>query len=136
MTEALWLPGWYNLDQTIAVGAADDWLFWNDRDAMFENAFPVPDVPSADLYFFNDVSSESRCHRWHATIQRIAHPTIGDLQRVDTTRFGVYDYVTPDGKVYKVEAEQDPGYCYSPDVKTDAWHVLVTLNSVSAPALE
>jgi len=132
--QALWLPGWYNLDDNVEVGVTDEWRFWNDRAAMFENWRKNPDVPTVQLCFFNDLSSSTKRHIRRATVRRITHPVIGDLVKVDTSRFGVYEYVTTDGTRYEVEAEEDPGRCWRPEVDIDEWYVIVELDNLGEPS--
>lgn len=66
-------------------------------------------------------SLSARYHWRRVTTWCITHPVIGDLQKVGPLRLDEYDYVTTDGTMYRVEAEEDPGHCWHPGITIKDW---------------
>lgn len=131
---AVWKPGWYNLDHSLAVGR---------RDAF---AFPLPG-PGAEheLVFVNTVGTYSEWTYWVATVVAIEHARFGPVDEVDTRPFGQYTFRFTDGRWVTIEAEEGPGHvnAASPDFPVDdcdkewahtgGWALQVTLADVEGP---
>ncbi len=123
---ALWLPAWYELDQAITVGSRDQ--FW-----FFKN--PPEDCPDADeneFVFFNQLLSDDNCEVRMATILRIEHPALGQLQRIETDGLD-YIFVRADESEIQVNAEEEPGVTNEPGISFSDWAVRVLLSDVSEP---
>ena len=123
---ALWTPGWYELDQSLAVG--DTGQFW-----FFQN--PPQDLPGierVDFVFFNQLSSAANCQVRTARILSMDHNALGKVNRVDT---GGLDYIftLDQGEEIVVNAEEDPGAVYNRDERVDDWSLRVQLVDVSEP---
>jgi hypothetical protein len=121
--KALWNPGWYETDQSLAVG--DRQRFW-----FFQNTPSAGCDKNVDLVFFNQLDSSANCQVRFATVLEIHHDVLGQLSRIDADGL---DYVfTPvDGPEIIVNAEEDPGTVYDPEIKIDNWSIIVTLGDVS-----
>lgn len=126
---ALWTPGWYELDQTLAVG--DRQKFW-----FFET--PPGDVETLgeniDLVFYNQLDSSSNCTVRYATIDELHHPQLGQLLRVDTDGQD-YIFFPVDGEEIVVNAEEEPGTIRDGSIGVTDWSVRARLSDVSEPVL-
>ena len=127
---AAWVPGWYNLDQSIVVGETDDFVLFAE----------LPDLPEIewlerrpDLVFFNTLMHPGEWVRRRLQVISIRHHQLGDLAAIRTDRFGVYEF-TAAGRTYEVEAEEGPGICYDNSIGISDWGVLVEVMEQIAPA--
>ncbi len=124
--KAIWIPAWYELDQSIAVGIFQKFWFFQEK----------PDCLSldddVDLLFFNQLDSSSNSEVRFARIKHIQHKTLGSLARIDTDGLD-YIFAPVDGEPIAVNAEEEPGQSYMFDRAIDDWSVLVTLNDISEP---
>lgn len=123
---ALWMPGWYELDQPIIVGETSRFWFFQNPPSDY------PDVESFDFVFFNQLSSASNCQVREARIVGISHPQLGEIQRIDTDGLD-YIFCKADGSELIVNAEEDPGTVYDVPVEVENWAINVCLTDVSDP---
>ena len=127
--KALWIPGWYELDQPITEGVYD--RFW-----FYEN--PPIDLPSNDedyqfdFVFFNQMTSSSNCQVRYARIKSIEHSELGPLQRIDTDGLD-YIFYPKKGAEFVVNAEEEPGRLYDGDTEIGDWSIYVELDEISDP---
>ncbi len=128
-TKAIWTPGWYEMDQTVAVGMEQKFWFFKDksRAGIIDEAI--------DLVFFNQLDSTCNCQVRFAHVVDIWHDILGPLARVDTDGLD-YLFVTTAGREIMVNAEEQPGKSDDPVFDIDDWSVWVTLNNVSEPISE
>lgn len=123
---ASWDPGWYNLDQSLAAGRRDAFLF-----------SPATPPDPYDLRFHNSLAHGDE--EWRdATVVAIRHPVLGEVTRVDTHAFGEYTFGLAGGGSVVVEAEENPPYVnrQTPAGIADGvreWALEVVLADVSAP---
>lgn len=126
---ALWTPGWYELDQPLAVGQSD--RFWFYRQAPAD----LPDVESYELVFFNQLSAVANCQVRTAQVESIEHPDLGSLARIDTDGLD-YVFITAGGDRIVVNAEENPGTIFENPLSLpsiDDWSVSVVLGAISEP---
>ena len=127
---ALWTPGWYELDQTLVIGERQKFWFFQappeDCQTLGENV---------DLVFYNQLDSTKNCSVRYAKIVEMHHPQLGQLLRVDTDGLD-YIFVPVEGDEIVVNAEEDPGSTYEAGVEVDNWSVFVQLTEVSEPVAE
>jgi hypothetical protein len=121
---ALWVPTWYNLDQTVTSGQSNDYIFFVTIPDLGE------DLQSAniDLVFFNSLMGDPT--EWATQrflVASIRHPELGELEAIRTDQFGSYKFYSAAGRMYEVEAEQNPGWCYDPSVTTAYWACTIEL---------
>jgi hypothetical protein len=128
LLEAAWIPAWRELDQSLEVGLRDQ--FW-----FFKQAAGGESPTGADLVFFNRLVAEGDSEIRLATVVAIEHPELGPLQRIDTGGLD-YLFVCPDGREIVVNAEEEPGMCFSPGCQCSDWAVRVSLSDVSEPLKE
>ena len=129
---ALWIPGWYELDQSIVVGQQQ--RFWFFGNSPFESN--EEDADGIDLVFFNQMASTSNSQVRYARVLDIEHKELGPLQRVDTDGLD-YIFYPLDGEEVVVNAEEEPGKIYdNDDLEIEDWSVVVTLADVSDPVAE
>jgi hypothetical protein len=126
---ALWTPGWYELDQTLALG--DRRKYWFFEDPPKECLSVAEDI---DLVFFNQLDSAQNCSVRYAKIVDMMHPQLGKLLRVDTDGLD-YIFFPVDGEEIVVNAEEEPGVVYDGKVSVDDWSIIVTLADVSEPVV-
>ena len=126
---ALWIPGWYELDQPLAVGIRDRFWFYQNPPMDF------PDVESFDYVFFNQMVSSANCQVRYATIAAIDHPVVGPLLRIDTDGMD-YIFYPENGNEIVVNAEEQPGKIYDPSDDVSDWSLVVTLEDVSEPVAD
>lgn len=123
---ALWLPAWYELDQAITVGSRDQfWFFKNPPEDCL-------DTDENEFVFFNQLLSDDNCEVRMATILRIEHPALGQLQRIETDGLD-YIFVRADESEIQVNAEEEPGVTNEPGISFTDWAVRVLLSDVSEP---
>ncbi len=127
---ALWTPGWYELDQTLVVGERQK--FWFFQTPPEECNSLGEDV---DLVFYNQLDSTTNCTVRYARIVEMHHPQLGQLLRVDTDGLD-YIFFPVEGEEIVVNAEEEPGTVYESKVEVDDWSVFVTLDEVSEPVAE
>ncbi len=126
---ALWVPGWYELDQALAVG--EERRFWFYQQPPSD----LPKVESCDFVFFNQLNAAANCQVRTARVTGIRHPILGELERVDTDGLD-YHFQPVGGEAIRVNAEEDPGSVFDapgdmPSI--DDWSVAVELADVSQP---
>lgn len=124
---ALWTPGWYELDQTLMIGERQK--FW-----FFQNP-PVESQSSGqdfDFVFYNQSDSGKNCCVRYAKILEMRHPEIGQLLRVDTDGLD-YIFFPIEGEEIVVNAEENPGSTSETKVQVADWSVFVVLTDVSEP---
>lgn len=148
---ALWRPGWYKLDQPIGVGQFSRFAFFapehsslgTGRAGRADEAKPAQaDLNMEftggplDLQFFNRTISETHQPLFRfARVLEIIHPTLGPLERVDTSGLD-YVFKPVGGDEIFVNAEEEPGVAYDFDQPIADWSLLVTLDDVSEPQAE
>lgn len=127
---ALWVPGWYELDQTLVLGQRQKlWFFITPPHDL------SLDGPSPDYVFFNQLDSTTNCQIRFARVTEMVHPKIGPLQRIDTDGCD-YLFFPVDGQEIVVNAEEEPGQTYDDNLNVDQWIVNVTLAEVSEPVVD
>ena len=125
---AIWIPGWFELDQPLEVGVHERYWF-------FENP-PEEDAPQADSYdlmFFNRLTSETNCVIRQATVVEISHPELGQFRRIDTDGLDYVFYPLEGDQPLIVNAEEEPGMIYDRAGKITDWTMHVVLSNVSEP---
>jgi hypothetical protein len=125
---ALWVPGWFERDQSIEVGQSD--MFWFFVDPPLELAALQP----ADLVFYYQSASAPRQAR-RATVAAIDHITLGPIQKVDTAGLD-YRFRLAGGDELVVNAEERPGSTAAGAPAVRDWTLRVTLTDVSEPLSE
>jgi hypothetical protein len=98
--KALWRPAWYELDQSLAVGAVGTYAFCRAR--------PSDVTTAIDLVFYNPLLGQVDPLFRSVRILRIHHPSLGPIARIDATGL-TYSVVLMGGSVVEVEAEETPG---------------------------
>ena len=127
---ALWVPGWYELDQTLVLGENQKlWFFQTPPEDI------VTDETTPDFIFFNQLDSTTNCQVRSARVIEMVHPQIGPLARIDTDGCD-YLFFPIDGEEIVVNAEEEPGQVYDENIKIDQWMVHVTLEDVSDPIVD
>ena len=127
---ALWVPGWYELDQTLALDERQKlWFFQSPPEEIF-NGGTTP-----DFVFFNQLDSTTNCQVRFAKVVEMVHPQLGPLARIDTDGCD-YLFFPVDGEEIVVNAEEDPGKTYDEKLKVEHWTVNVTLEEVSEPIVD
>lgn len=142
---ALWVPGWYELDQTLVLGQRQKlWFFITPPNDALNNDMSINDPsgsdasdngPTPDFVFFNQLDSTTNCQIRFATVVEMLHPQIGPLQRIDTDGCD-YLFFPVDGEEIVVNAEEEPGQVYDDRLTIDQWVVNVTLEEVSDPVVD
>ena len=130
--KAVWTPSWYELDQSIAVGAQDKFWFFQDNPSLELTGDSVEQV---DLVFFNQLDSACNSEVRFAHVEEIHHEVLGALQRVDTDGLD-YVFKLANGDEVMVNAEEEPGQTYDDDLQIENWSVIVMLKEVSEPISE
>jgi len=124
---ALWTPGWYELDQTLVIGERQKFWFFQTPPEECKSV-----GQNVDLVFYNQLDSTKNCNVRYATIVEMRHPQLGQLVRVDTDGLD-YIFFPFEGEEVVVNAEEEPGTTYEGGVQVDDWSVLVVLTDVSEP---
>lgn len=121
---AIWIPGWYELDQTLVLGQRQKFWFFDS----------VPDSMASDagLVFFNKTDVSENCAARFARIDDIHHPQLGAILRVDTDGLD-YIFFPVEGEEVIVNAEEEPGLAYEMEPPISDWSLRVTLSEVSEP---
>jgi len=116
--KAIWFPYWYALDQSIELGAENEFDFFK---------VPPDYVVSEGLtvFYHGDWSDRSRSlfERKKIRITAIRHPVLGDIKKIETDGLD-YTMHLADGRVLKVEAEETPGVVYGLPPIQD-WRIFV-----------
>ncbi|MFT3921017.1 MAG: hypothetical protein QM778_00640 [Myxococcales bacterium] len=99
-TWAIWVPFWYDLDISIAVGEHGSFPFEAEASA------------AGRLVFANGPSEPAREVERSASIVSIVHPTIGQTSRVSAKGLA-YHLTLADGTELQVDTEQVPGQVFS-----------------------
>ena len=121
---ALWSPGWYELDQSVAVGNRQRFWFFQNPPADLDHA------ESFDFVFFNENSTSSNVQVREANVVSIEHEQLGKLSRIDAEGLD-YTFTQENGKNVVVNAEEDPGTVYDAPLIILDWSVQVGLSDVS-----
>lgn len=129
---ALWLPSWYELDQSIRVGIPGRFLFFRK---LPDWVAQIPEDLKTDfeLVFFNQLLNDPAWEARTAEIVQIWHPQLGLIESVDT--YGLdYRFQLASGAPVMVNAEENPGYC--DDLRAaslKSWGLIVSLTNLSEP---
>lgn len=101
MERAAWDPGFYCLDQPIAVGLTDEFAFYRVVRDFHRDRGPEK------LVFYNSVWHSADVMLAHGTIKAILHPDLGQILEVDTSD----DYLIRlvDGTTLRVDSEEGAG---------------------------
>lgn len=131
---AVWIPAWYELDQTLQVGERKK--FWFFQHPPEPHQVTVAIQP-AELVFFNQLDSSQNCCVRYARIVEMIHPQIGPLLKIDTDGLD-YIFYPALGEEIVVNAEEAPGTTYgdSSGGEITDWTVFVKLAEVSEPTAE
>lgn len=116
---AIWLPFWYELDQSIEVGVVDDFDFFREA--------PEYLGPEQRPVFYHGSWNER--HLFCTARKRIVsirHHQLGAIRKIDTRGLD-YTFTMLDGRVLKVEAEESPGWVYDIPDPVDDWRVEVEM---------
>ena len=132
MQRAAWVPGWYELDPILEVGAFGEYGFWRN----------VPDELRGpeELVLYNTLMHEDDVVWAAGTIAAIRHPDLGPLRKADTRGLD-YKLTLHDGTQLLVNAEESPGELHEQHGsgwKRSArtvreWRFVVEFVSLSAP---
>ena len=129
MEQAVWFPGWYGLDQPLAVGVTDEFAFWRN---------PPEDLRGGAerLVFYNTLWGSEEALIGSGTVVAISNAELGEIREVDT-RSEPLDYLIrlADGTTLDVNAEEEPGRLYegtewSSRIVND-WRMSVEFDSLS-----
>ena len=125
---AIWIPGWYELDQTLVLGQRQKfWFFESPPESMAtENA------DDGGLVFFNKSDVSENCVARFARIDEVSHPQLGAILRVDTDGLD-YIFFPVEGEEVIVNAEEEPGLAYEMEPPISDWSLQVKLSEVSDP---
>ena len=95
MTAAIWVPAWFELDQSVVV---------NDRDVFF---FEM----TANPLRFSNFTGDVPIFEAEATVVEIRHEVFGELRAILAEGLD-YELIKADGSRIRIDAEQDPGRVY------------------------
>lgn len=123
---AIWIPGWYELDQPLTLGSTGRLWFYQ------QPPNDLPEVESYDFVFFNQLSAAANCQVRNAHIDSIEHSVIGPLKHINTNGLD-YIFEPVEGEPITVNAEENPGQVLGDPVEFTDWSVVVTLSDVSEP---
>jgi hypothetical protein len=129
---AVWIPGWYELDQAIEIGQTDEFVFWRDRFHRVRD--------TEQWVFYNTLWHPEDAIVATGSIATIRHDELGDIRKVDTRGLD-YTFMLADGAELCVNAEEEPGQIYEqvdgqwkPSPRSvAAWEVIVEFDSLSEP---
>ena len=126
--DAIWTPGWYELDQTLVLGQRQKfWFFETAPDSMSaENQL------QAELVFFNKTDTSENCVARYARIDEMCHAQLGAVLRVDADGLD-YIFTPVEGEEVIVNAEEEPGQAYDLGESISDWSLHVKLSEVSEP---
>ncbi len=102
--QAVWYPGWYNLDQSLDVGEESEYSLFRC----------VPDhlAKFGDQVFYNDLWNPANMRLVRATVQSITNSVLGEILRIDTGEHFDYTITLSDGTELLVNVEEEPGKLY------------------------
>ncbi len=126
---ALWIPGWYELDQPLFV--ADSQRLWFYQQPPAE----VACAENIDFVFFNQLSAAANCQVRIGNVLSIRHPELGELTGIETDGLD-YTFRPVDRDPILVNAEEDPGRPYDSSCEIEDWTVEVILSEVSEPIVD
>ena len=132
---ATWIPGWYELDQTLCVGERQKlWFFHTPPEDLVADS-GASDAQTPDFVFFNQLDSTTNCQVRFAKVVEMIHPVLGPLSKIDTDGCD-YIFFPVDGEEVVVNAEEEPGNVYDDKINIDQWNVFVKLEDVSEPVVD
>lgn len=124
---ALWVPSWYEMDQSLVLGV--ERRYWFFIEPPFDlSGWERP----IDLVFYNQMGTGDGAEIRFATVTEIWHPELGTLDGIDTDGLD-YVFARPGAEPVIVNAEESPGRTEQEDLVIEDWSVLVTLENVSEP---
>lgn len=126
---ALWLPGWYEMDQPLRVTQRVNLWFYRIPPA------DIPNVEDFDFIFFNQLSAPDNCQVREATVVSIEHHQLGPMREVETQGLD-YVFFTTSGETIVVNAEENPGSTQPPTLNINDWSLRVILEDVSDPVTD
>ncbi len=127
LLNAIWTPGWYELDQSLVLGERQKyWFFQHPPEDCQSKAEQV------DLVFYNQLDSTKNCVVRYAKILEMNHPQLGPLLRVDTDGLD-YIFYPASGEEVVVNAEEEPGTTYDDSLDIRDWSIQVKLGEISEP---
>ena len=119
---AIWTPGWYELDQALALGQRQKfWFFQTVPDSMGG----LKD-DGHSLVFFNKTDTSENCEARFARIDEMHHSQLGAIQRIDTDGLD-YIFFPIEGEEVIVNAEEEPGQAYDLGESISDWSIHVKL---------
>lgn len=113
MTTAIWIPAWYELDQSVVL---------NDRDIFF---FEM----SANPLRFSNFAGDQPVFEAEATVVGIRHEVFGELRAILAEGLD-YALIRTDGTRIRVEAEETPGLVYETGETLEPAQFLIDLADV------
>ena len=121
---ALWIPAWYELDPSIVVGVAEEFVFHKT-------------AANEALKFYSGKEGGDAV-KATGTISAIHHSVLGDIESVDAQGLD-YTLVLRDGRRLLVNAEENPGLIYEwvddswqpSDMVITDWQLTVTFAALS-----
>jgi len=102
VTPAIWIPAWYELDQSIVL---------NDRD-VFSFRMKRNQGDASEPLLFANAFGDQLLFEAEATVRRIKHSLFGELRAILAEGLD-YSLITSEGSCIRIEAEESPGYVYS-----------------------
>ena len=120
MTPAIWIPAWYELDQSVVLGERDVFLFFAKRDS----------ADTSETFFFWNALCDHSCFEAEATVSNIQHSVFGQLRAILAEGLD-YSLITGAGTCIRVEAEESPGYVYDREETLRDREFLVELENVT-----
>lgn len=132
---ALWVPSWYELDQSLRSGDVGRFVFFQSQPSWLGNtiaSLPPDWLGDFSYVFFNQLLNATPWESRTARILSIQHPILGPLHSVDT--YGLdYTFELQSGRSIVVNAEEEPGVCHDEDVSATQWNLMVELTDISQP---
>jgi hypothetical protein len=123
---ALYKFRFYELDQTIQVGAEGEFLFFADPHYLATPCSPI--LPDTILVFANTLPGPPVvAHR--CRINAIRHLTLGSVRAISTDGLE-YSLILEDGATIAVDAEEHPGRTSTPFGTIADWVFLVDVEPI------
>jgi hypothetical protein len=119
--QAVWKPGWHELDQSLFVGQRSRFRFQVPEDGQLGSQGP--------LVFCNQATSPQYSRLRDAKVVSLKHPKLGPLERIDTDGLD-YVFETVEGRTFLVNAEEEPGVIYDSEIHINDWSVWATLADI------
>ena len=129
---AIWIPGRYELDQTLVLGQRQKFWFFQTVPDSVSQTDHSGNPGESDLMFFNKTDTSENCVARFARIDEMHHARLGALLRVDTDGLD-YIFVPVEGEEVIVNAEEEPGLAYDFDQPIEEWSIHVKLSEMSEP---